>query len=358
MKGRTMFFTIAAATVCLLLLGILLPSGQVAAQSKELNIWTWGVYGPDFATKSFEQKYGIKVNCTFYHGNEELWSKMQAGHKDVDIIQPSNHLIQRFARGGLLAPIDVSKIPNYAGLMESFKNATYNVVDGKLYSVPYTFGIMGVGYRSDLVKETPNSWGVLWDKKYEKKLAFSRNPIDSCFAVGKYLGMDISKLDEDTDAKLALIKEKMREQNPLLLKRVESLQEMRNLLAAGDIWLTSADDGMIHKMMLQNQPMKFFVPKEGAAAWIDQFCIVSDGPNKEAAYLWIDHMLSPEIASQMIQKMGYMVVNAKVVSALPPEMAKLMTYTDEETKRLVPYPTLKSETQEKMTKAYHDVRGQ
>jgi spermidine/putrescine-binding protein len=104
--------------------------------------------------------------------------------------------------------------------------------------------------------------------------------------------------------------------------------------------------------------MKFFVPKEGAAAWIDQFCIVADGPNKEAAYLWIDHMLSPEIASQMIQKMGYMVVNAKVVSALPPEMAKLMTYTDEETKRLVPYPTLKSETQEKMTKAYHDVRGQ
>jgi spermidine/putrescine-binding protein len=353
MKSRTIFFTITAATVCLLLLGILLPSGQVAAQSKELNIWTWGVYGPDFATKSFEQKYGIKVNCTFYHGNEELWSKMQAGHQGVDIIQPSNHLIQRFARAGLLAPIDVSKMPNYAGLMESFKNATYNVVDGKLYSVPYTFGIMGVGYRSDLVKETPNSWGVLWDKKYEKKLAFSRNPIDACFAVGKYLGMDISKLDEDTDAKLALIKEKMREQNPLLLKRVESLQEMRNLLAAGDICppRTMAH----HKMMLQDQPMKFFVPGRRCVR-IDQFKCLRW--THEAAYRWIDHMLSPEIASQMIQKMGYMVVNAKVVSALPPEMAKLMTYTDEETKRLVPYPTLKSETQEKMTKAYHDVRGQ
>jgi len=76
----------------------------VFAQTKQLNIWTWSVYGPDFATKSFEQKYGIKVNCTFYHGNEELWSKMQAGAKDVDIVQPSNHFIQRFARGGLIAP--------------------------------------------------------------------------------------------------------------------------------------------------------------------------------------------------------------------------------------------------------------
>jgi spermidine/putrescine transport system substrate-binding protein len=132
---------------------------------------------------------------------------------------------------------------------------------------------------------------------------------------------------------------------------------MRNLLAAGDIWLTSADDGMIHKMMLQNQPMKFFVPKEGAAAWIDQFCIVADGPNKEAAYRWIDHMLSPEIASQMIQKMGYMVVNAKVVSALPPEMAKLMTYTDEETKRLV-LSNAEIRDPREDDEGYHDVRGQ
>lgn len=357
MKGKWICFIIGMAVISLLMVGIV-NTQTVFAQTKELNIWTWSVYGPDFATKSFEQKYGIKVNCTFYHGNEELWSKMQAGAKNVDIVQPSNHFIQRFARGGMIAPIDVSKIPNYAGLTESFKRATYNVVDGKLYSVPYTFGIMGVGYRGDFVTETPNSWGVLWDKKYAKKIAFSRNAIDACFAVGKYLGMDISKLDEDTDAKLNLIKEKMREQNPLLLKRIENLAEMRNLLASGDIWLTSADDGMIHKMQLDNKPVKYFIPKEGAAAWIDQFCIVNNAPNRDAAHLWIDHMLSPEIASQMIQKMGYMVVNAKVISALPPEMAKLMTYTDEETKRLVPYPTLRPETSEKMVKVYQDVRGQ
>ena len=344
--------------VFFLFVAILLPSwGVWAAEDKELNIWTWGIYCPDFATQSFEEEYGIKVNCTFYHGNEELWSKIQAGHKGLDIIQPSNHMIQRFAKAGLLSPIDKNKIPNYEGLSEGFKKADYNTVDGKQYSVPYTFGVMGMAYRTDLVKEAPTSWGALWDERYKGRIAFSRNPVDACFAVGKYLGMDITQLDVDTDAKLIPIKKKLSEQNTLLLKRIESLEEMKNLLASGEIWLTSADDGMVHKMQLDGQPVKFVLPKEGAAAWIDQFCIMSDAPHKDAANKWVNHMLSPKIASQMIKKMGYMVVNAEAASALPKEMAEIMTYSDEETKRLVPYPTLKPETSEKMVRAYQDVRG-
>jgi spermidine/putrescine-binding protein len=336
----------------------LVSSGLVFAEDKVLNIWTWGIYCPDFATDSFEAKYGIKVNCTFYHGNEELWSKVQAGHRGVDIIQPSNHMIKRFAEAGLLSPIDVNRIPNYAGISEGFKKADYNTVGGKQYSVPYTFGIMGIAYRTDLVKDPPTSWGALWDPRYKGKIAFSRNPVDACFGVAQYLGMDISKLDENIDAKLVKIKAKMREQNPLLLKRIESLEEMKNLLATGEVWLTSADDGMIHKMQLDKQPVGFVVPKEGSAAWIDQFCIMSDAPHKSAAYLWINHMLAPEIASQMIKKMGYMVVNAEAANSLPPDMAKIMKYTDEETKRIHPYPTLKNVTMEKMVKAYQDVRGE
>lgn len=334
------------------------PQPTAVPQSTELNIWTWGIYCPDFAIQTFEAKYGIKVNCTYYHGNEELWSKIQAGHEGVDIIQPSNHLILRFAKAGLLEPIDTAKIPNYAGLSEGFKNANYNTLDGKLYSVPYTFGVNGMCYRSDLITETPTSWAALWDARYSGHIGFSRNPEDAIFAVAIYLGMDISKLDEDTDAKLAQIKAKMSEQNPYLLKRFESLEEMKNLLASGEIWITSADDGMCHQMILDGQPVKYVLPKEGAAAWIDQFAILSDAPHKDAAYLWIDWMLSPEMASQMIQKIGYMVVNKEAASALPENLKKTLTYTDEETKRLQPYPVLLPETSAKIVTAYQDVRGQ
>ncbi|MBN2323618.1 MAG: spermidine/putrescine ABC transporter substrate-binding protein [Spirochaetes bacterium] len=355
---RRLFYIIAFVLIMALVSAVAVFAEREEVKDEELNVWTWGIYCPDFATESFQEKYGIKVNCTFYHGNEELWSKIQAGHEGLDIIQPSNHMIQRFANAGLLSPIDIKKIPNYAGLSEGFKKADYNTVDGKQYSVPYTYGIMGVAYRTDKIKEPPTSWGALWDPRYKGKITFSRNPVDACFGVALYLGMDIAKLDEDIDSKLVKIKEKMREQNPLLLKRLESLEEMKNLLASGEVWMTSADDGMIHKMQLDGQPVEFVVPKEGSAAWIDQFCIMSDAPHKDAAYLWIDHMLSPEIASQMIKKMGYMVVNAKAAENLPADMAQIMKYTDAETQRLSPYPTLKPETSEKMVKAYQDVRGE
>ena len=355
-KNRHSWPTLMIAVVTVL---ALFPAGMVfAAETRELNIWTWGIYCPDFATTSFEAKYGIKVNCTFYHGNEELWAKLHAGHEGVDIVQPSNHMIRRFAKAGLLEPIDTGKIPNYAGLSEGFKKADYNTIGDRQYSVPYTFGVMGLAYRSDIIKEPPTSWGSLWDERYKGHVGFSRNPVDACFATAKYLGMNIADLDTDTDAKLETIKAKMRLLNPLLLKRFESLEEMKNLLAAGDIWITSADDGMVHKMQIDGQPVGFVVPSEGCAAWIDQFAILADAPNKEAAYLWINHLLSPEMASQMIQKIGYMVVNKAASGALPAKLAGIMTYTDAQTRRMVPYPTLLPKTSEKMVKAYQDVRGE
>ncbi|MBW1867599.1 MAG: hypothetical protein JRI38_07640, partial [Deltaproteobacteria bacterium] len=62
--------------------------------------------------------------------------------------------------------------------------------------------------------------------------------------------------------------------------------------------------------------------------------------------------------SRMIQKIGYMVVNKEASEALPVDLAEIMTYTDAETRRLVPYPTLDPKTSEKMVKAYQDVRGE
>jgi len=324
----------------------------------ELNIWTWGIYCPDFATKSFEEKYGVKVNCTFYHGNEELWSKMQAGHEGVDIIQPSHHMIVRFAEAGLLEPLDTAQIPSYGDVFESFKGQDYAMYNGEQYSVPYTFGINGICYRTDFIKDTIDSWAALWDSKYEGKIGWSRNPDDAVEAVALYLGLDVSKLDEDTDAKLEQIKAAMSEQNPLLLKRFESLEEEKNLLATGDLWITSSDDGLCHQMMLDGQPVELVVPKEGGTSWIDQFAILSDAPHKECAYKWIDHMLSPEVAAQMIKEIGYMVVNQKAADALAPELAAVMNYTPEQTKLLFPMPALLPETAEKIVKAYQDVRGE
>jgi len=350
------FATKISLSVILLMTVMLFSTHAVwADKAKELNIWTWSIYCPDFATKSFEEKYGVKVNCAFFKSNEDCWNKMQAGGESegADIIQPSNHMVTPLANAGLIAPIDVSKITNYEGIIESFKKADYNTIDGKQYSVPFTFGVPGIGYRTDKIKEPPTGWAVLWDERYKGKIMDTTKAGDAFFKAGMLLGLDISRYDEDTDIKIEMVKAKLKEQNPLLL---ESQQKAKDLLAAGDVWVTGAG-GWIRMMILEGLPVAFVVPEEGTAIWIDQFCIPAKSQNMDLAHKWMDHMLSPEIAAQMVQKMGYLVVNAKVTSLLPPEWQKVMTFTDEETKRMVPYQTVKPETLDKMIKAFKEVRG-
>ena len=358
MKKKQLHFTIGKASIFILIITLLVTNSLYAAKSKELNIWTWGIYCPDFATQSFEEKYGIKVRCTFYHGNEELWSKVMASHAGLDIIQPSHHMIERFAKAGLIDPIDSSKIPNYKFVFPSFKNGAYSMYKGKSYSVPYTFGVNGICYRKDMVEEPVTSLAALWDKRYAGHISTSRNPDDATQTVALYLKMDVSKLNEDTDAKLEKIKVSMRKQNPLLLKRFESLEEEKNLLASGDVWVAGSDDGNCWKMMRDDIPVQYVVPEEGATAWIDQFAIMADAPHKDAAYLWINHLLSPEMASKMIQEIGYMVVNEKAQDALPEKLKKIMIYTPEQMERVYPMPILLPETVQKMVSAYQDVRGE
>ena len=55
-------------------------------------------------------------------------------------------------------------------------NSTHDFfyVDGTLYyfdeyneySVPYSVGMVGLIYNTSIVKETPDSWSIMWDEKY------------------------------------------------------------------------------------------------------------------------------------------------------------------------------------------------
>ncbi|MCL5256311.1 MAG: spermidine/putrescine ABC transporter substrate-binding protein [Chloroflexi bacterium] len=324
--------------------------------SKELNIWTWGIYAPDFAVKSFEEQYGVKLNVTFYHGNEELWSKLQAGHQGVDIIQPSNNYVQRMAQTGLIAPLDEAMVPHFEGVYDSFKTANYAFFDNKRYSFPFVFGVTGIVYNTQQVTPKPDSWQVMWDEKYKGKITMESNE-EWIYAAGMFLGLDIEKLDQDTDAKLAQIEAKLREQKPLLLKNYESLEEVKNLLATGDVWLGQTDDGLAWGLAIDGMPIQTVIPKEGATSWADQFCILADAPHKDAAYAWINHMFEPHNAAEMAKEVGYMTVNAKANEFLDPKLQKVMTHTDEELARVHWLPYYAPEIMQKITQVYEDVRA-
>ena len=72
-----------------------------------------------------------------------MLAKMDGGVQ-YDVLIPSDYMIEKLIQEDRLAELDLSQIPNYANIDDSFKNLAYDP-DNK-YSVPYTWGTLGIMY--------------------------------------------------------------------------------------------------------------------------------------------------------------------------------------------------------------------
>ena len=77
-----------------------------------LNVYNWGLYISDGSDDSvnvisaFEELTGIKVNYTTFDSNESLYAKMKSGGASYDVIFPSEYMIGKMAKEGMLAPLN------------------------------------------------------------------------------------------------------------------------------------------------------------------------------------------------------------------------------------------------------------
>ena len=147
-----------------------------------LYVYNWGEYISDGSEESLDvnaafeeyyyKKYGkeVSVNYSTFSSNEDMYAKINSGAATYDVIVPSDYMIQRMVTEGLLAPLDLSKIPNYEFIDEKFKgeNVYYEDESDNVYSVPYFYGMVGVIYNSSIVPEEDpqiGSWELMWDEK-------------------------------------------------------------------------------------------------------------------------------------------------------------------------------------------------
>ena len=156
--------------LCTVLIACALPISVSAAQ-EEITVYNWGQYisdGTDGSLdviKAFEEKTGIKVNYITFDSNETMYTKLKTGGASYDVIIPSDYMIGKLISEDMLEPIDFANVPNYANIDETFKNQAYDPEN--MYSVPYTWGTVGLIYNKDYVsEEDAQSWNCLWNKKY------------------------------------------------------------------------------------------------------------------------------------------------------------------------------------------------
>ena len=192
-------------TAVLLLTGAALPvSAEVQVgdtgyytrfqgQGKSINVHNWGEYISDGSDDSlaviseFEQLTGIKVNYTTFSTNEEVYARLRNGGASYDVIVPSDYMIARMIREGMLEKLDFDNIPNFENISSDFRNLVYD--PSNEYSVPYTWGTIGVIYNKTVVDEEDiGGWDLLWNQKYLGDILMFSNPRDDFGIALKRLG--------------------------------------------------------------------------------------------------------------------------------------------------------------------------
>ena len=307
---RTAAVVATVALVCGI--GALVFFGQ--NQKVTLNIYNWGQNMADGSddtmdiVAAFEEKYPyIDVNLTYYSANEELYSKLSTGGVTVDLIIPSDYMIARMIDEGMLLELDFDNIPNYANVDEKFKNTAFDPENK--YSVPYTWGTVGIIYNSKYVDEADvTGWELLWNEKYAGKILMFDNSRDA-FGVTQYLlGYDVNTTDK---AELQACADKLAQQRPILQQYVSD--QIYSTMENEEAWIGVYYAGDCMVMMDNNEDLRFYLPEDqGFNLFIDSMCIPNCAQEKEAAELFINFMCDPEISGA---NMDYICYGSPIVGA-------------------------------------------
>ena len=311
MKRRSIFSMILAVLILLPCLGTL--SACDSGYDVVLNVYNWGEYISDGSydsldvNKAFEawyyQEYGVrvKVNYDTYDSNESLRAKLEAGSASYDVIIPSDYMIDYFIEHDMLLELNYDNIPNFEkNIPEQFRNLFYDPENK--YTVPYTYGMVGIVYDSNIVaEEDTGSWELMWggpDGKYAKQILQFDNSRDA-FGTAMYkLGLSVNSTDK---ADWLAAYNALAEQKSVLKRYV--MDQVFNMMESGDAAIAAYYAGDCITMMenaSSNVSLDFFYPRneEGEICtnlFMDSMCIPTCAKNKELAEAYINFMLATDV---------------------------------------------------------------
>ena len=186
---RTLALTLSAAMV----LGLLSGCGSDAS-ANVLNVYNWGEYIDTDLLDRFEQETGIKVIYNTFDSNENLYSRIRTTSDDVII--PSDYAISRFIDEDMLRPLNFDNIPNMKYIDEKYTHLDFD--PEQKYSVPYTWGVVGIVYNTKYVDEADTgSWDLLWNPKYANRTAMFNNSRDALGIALMYLGCSLNTMKQE-----------------------------------------------------------------------------------------------------------------------------------------------------------------
>lgn len=312
-----------AVLVALLLafpLTVFAESEPTVGEGVTITVYNWGEYIDPTVNELFTAKTGIKVNYKNFTDNESMYAMLSSGTATYDVIVPSDYMVGKLIREGLLAKLNYDNIPNYQYINDDLKNQEYDPENA--YSVPYMWGTVGIFYNTKYVDEADleQGWDLLWDKKYSGHIFMFDNPRD---AFGIALLKNGYSLNTTDPAHWDAAYQSLLEQKPLLHQYV--MDQVFDKMINEEGWIAPyyAGDGIIMMDEEEGNPaIDFFVPEEGTNLFVDALCIPKNAEHKTEAERYINFLCRTDIALLNAEYVGYSTPQEEAREQLDPEIGE------------------------------------
>ncbi|MDR1101535.1 MAG: spermidine/putrescine ABC transporter substrate-binding protein [Clostridiales bacterium] len=289
MKKSVILLTVAA--LCLSLFGC-------GDQREVLKVYNVGMYIDKSTIDDFEKEYDIRVVYDEFNTNEEMYVKIAHNENAYDIVVPSDYTIDRLIQEDRLAKINKENIPNFEFIAPEYVSPEYD--PGNDYVVPYMVGTLGILYNTTLVEEPVDSWYALWDERYKGQIFMWDSMRD---VIGPTLKMHGFSMNSEDDSQLAVVKERLIAQKPLVQAYVGD--EIRDKMIAEEGALALIYSGDAKTAIDENENLAYVIPKEGSNKWLDGFVVLKNTQHLAAAEKFINFMCRPDIAIRNMTETGY-----------------------------------------------------
>ena len=279
---------------------------------REVNVCSWGEYIDESLIDEFEAATGITVNYVTAESNEALYSQLSQGGVNYDVIVPSDYMISQLIEEDRLAELDYSLIPNFEKIDGRFKNLSYDPEN--LYTVPYTWGTLGIIYNSSMVDGEITSWDAMFDPQYAGNVLMIRNSRDALGIALMDLGYSVNTTDE---AEIQEAYERVAEANANGVYQAFVMDEVFQLMEGGNAAITAYYAGDYLSMLENNPDLKYVIPEEGSNWFVDAMCVLKDAENKDEAEEWINFMCSTEASLKNMDYIWYASPNTEALEQYP-----------------------------------------
>ena len=320
-KKRLLSLSLAALLCIPSFAGCFTTKAAAADTGVTINVYNWGQYISDGTddyldvNAAFTEATGIEVNYMTFDTNESLYTKLKTGGSSYDIIVPSDYMAGRLIDEGLVQKLDFSNIPNYQYINEAYKNTAYD--PNNAYSVPYTWGTVGVIYNKKYVDEADiGSWDLLWNEKYAGKILMFDNNRDAFAIAESRLGYSLNTTDS---VAMTACAELLKQQKPVVQQYV--MDQIFDKMTREEAWIAPYYAGDYLTMLEDNPDLGFFFPEEGFNLFIDCLMIPSSAEHKAEAEAYINFLLSPEVCGENLDYLGYSAPEDAAKEYMDPEVS-------------------------------------